>query len=91
MNWERFGRVVLVLVLFAVLASYLRPVTGLLHAWQDSKSSQQTLVDLQAENAQLQREVAADSTDAVIVREARRLGYIRTGERPFVVDGLPSD
>ena len=89
-NWERFGRVILVIVLFAVLASYLRPVTGLLHAWQDSKSSKETLTQLQDENAQLQREAAADSTNAVLIREARKLGYVRTGERAFVVDGLPS-
>jgi cell division protein FtsB len=85
------GRVVLVLVIFAVLASYLRPVAGLVEAWQDSKSSQERLAELQVENAQLKREAAADSTDAVIVREARRLGYVRTGERAFVVDGLPSE
>lgn len=90
-NWERLGRVALVLVLFAVFASYLRPVTGLVNAWQDSKASEERLAQLQEEHAQLQRESAADSTDAVIVREARRLGFIRTGERPFVVDGLPSE
>jgi hypothetical protein len=90
-NWERVGRVALVLVLFAVLASYLRPVTGLVGSWQDSKASEERLAQLQREHAQLQRESAADSTDAVIVREARRLGFVRTGERPFVVDRLPSE
>jgi cell division protein FtsB len=85
------GRVVLVIVLFAVMASYLNPVIGFVHAWQDSKSSKQQLLDLQRENAELHREATADSTDAVIVREARRLGMVRTGERAFVVRNLPSD
>lgn len=90
-NWDRFGRVVLVIVLFAVLASYLNPLIGFVHAWQDSKSSKQQLLELQQENVDLHRQAAADSSDAVIVREARRLGMVRTGERAFVVRGLPSD
>ncbi|MFN2612287.1 MAG: hypothetical protein ABR536_02830 [Solirubrobacterales bacterium] len=88
-NWDRFGRVVLVVVLFAVLASYLNPVIGFVHAWQDSKTSKERLLELQQESAALHRQAAAESTDAVIIREARRLGMVRTGERAFVVHGLP--
>ena len=77
--------------IFAVLVSYLRPLSGLWHAWQDSKSSQQTLAELQQENADLKQQTANDSTNAVVIREARRQGYIRTGERAFDVDHLPSN
>lgn len=80
---------VLVIVLFAVLASYLNPVIGFVHAWQEAKTSKERLLELQQQNADLHREAAADSTDAVIVREARRLGMVRTGERAFVVRNLP--
>ncbi len=79
----------LTLVIFAVLASYLNPAIGFYHAWQDSKTSKQRLLELQGENAALQRQAAEDSTDAVMVREGRRLGMVRTGERAFVVRNLP--
>ena len=84
-NWDRFGRVALVIVLFAVMASYLNPVVNFIHAWSDSKSTKQHLVELRQENLQLQRQAATDSSDAVLVREARRLGMVRPGERAYVV------
>jgi cell division protein FtsB len=88
-NWERFGRVALVFVLFAVLASYLNPVVNFIHAWSDSKSTKQHLVELRQENQQLQRQAANDSSDAVLVREARRLGMVRIGERAWAIKHLP--
>jgi cell division protein FtsB len=88
-NWERFGRVALVFVLFAVLASYLNPVVNFIHAWSDSKSTKQHLVELRQENLQLQRQAANDSSDAVLVREARRLGMVRVGERAWAIKHLP--
>jgi cell division protein FtsB len=88
-NWDRFGRVVLVLVLLAVLASYLNPIVNFVHAWKDSKTTKAKLVDLAKENAGLRAKAAEDSTDAVLVREARKLGLVRPGERAYVVHRLP--
>ena len=88
-NWDRLGRVVLVVVLFAILASYLNPLVNFIHAWRDSKSSRQTLIELSRENAQLKARAAEDSSDAVMVREARKLGMVRPGERAYVVHNLP--
>jgi cell division protein FtsB len=88
-NWDRLGRVALVIVLFAVAFSYLNPAVNLFHAWQDSKSAKQHLIELRQENQQLQSQAATDSSDAVLVREARRLGMIRPGERAWTVKNLP--
>jgi cell division protein FtsB len=88
-NWDRFGRVALVIVLFAVLVSYLNPVVNFIHAWSDSKSTKEHLVELRQENQQLQRQAANDSSDAVLVREARRLGMVRPGERAWAIKHLP--
>ncbi len=88
-NWERFGRVALVLVVFAVLVSYLNPVVNLVHAWQGSKSTKEHLAELRQENQELRRQAAEDSSDAVLVREARRLGMIRPGERAWAIKHLP--
>jgi cell division protein FtsB len=88
-NWDRFGRVALVIVLFAVLVSYLNPVVNFIHAWSDSKSTKEHLVELRQENLQLQHQAATDSSDAVLVREARRLGMVRPGERAWAIKHLP--
>ena len=88
-NWDRFGRVALVLVLFGILVSYLNPVVNFFHAWHDSKSTKVHLAELRQENLQLQRQAAEDSSDAVLVREARRLGMIRPGERAWAVKNMP--
>ena len=88
-NWDRLGRVILVLVLFAVLASYLNPVVNFIDAWRDSKATKQELVELANEHNALQKQAAEDSTDAVLVREARRLGMVRPGERAYVIHNLP--
>ena len=88
-NWDRFGRVALVIVLFGVLFSYLNPVVNFIHAWSDSKSTKQHLVELRQENLQLQHQAASDSSDAVLVREARRLGMVRPGERAWAIKHLP--
>jgi len=88
-NWDRFGRVALVIVLFVILASYLNPVVNFIHAWQGSKSTKEHLAELRQENQELQRQAAEDSSDAVLVREARRLGMIRPGERAWAIKKLP--
>lgn len=88
-NWDRLGRVALVVVLFAVLASYLNPVVNFIDAWRDSKSSKQQLQDLARENSELRARAAGDETDAVMVREARKLGMVRPGERSYVIHNLP--
>jgi cell division protein FtsB len=88
-NWDRFGRVVLVIVLFAIFASYLNPVVNLLHAWNGSKQTKVHLEELRQENLQLQRQAATDSSDAVLLREARKLGMVRPGEKAYVIRNLP--
>lgn len=88
-NWDRFGRVVLTVVLFAILASYLNPVVNFIHAWRDSKSTKQHLVELRQENLQLERQAATDSSDAVLLREARKLGMVRPGEHAYSIRNLP--
>jgi cell division protein FtsB len=88
-DWDRFGRVVLVIVLFLVLLSYLDPLLGLFHTWRDSRSEQQRLVELKRENAELKRRSAGLDDPRVLEEEARRQGMVRVGERSYVISGLP--
>ena len=84
-RWDRIGRIALVIVLFGVAVSYLNPAMNLFHAWQDSRTSKERLVELKAENEQLRQQLSEASNPAVVEREARRLGMARYSERSYVV------
>jgi len=87
-HWDRFGRVVLVLVLFAVLASYVGPSLHVFESWREAKSADARLAELKRENAELTRKANALETDAAVMAEARKLGLVAVGEQPYVVDGV---
>jgi cell division protein FtsB len=90
-RWDRLGRIVLVLVLFGVLVSYLNPLVNLLQAWQGSKSSDAQLAQLKQEKTELTNRLREDSSPAALEREARRLGMVKSGEHAYIVHGLGSD
>ena len=67
---------------------YYRP----LHTYADTRH---TLVErsgqvqnLRAEKRKLERKLADSAGDAALVREARRLGLVKPGERLFIVKGI---
>ena len=67
---------------------YYRP----LHTYVDTRH---TLVErsgqvqnLRAEKRQLERKLADTASDSALVREARRLGLVKPGERLFIVKGI---
>ena len=75
----------LVLVLAAILASYIGPLLSLVGAWQDRRSAAAELATLRHENASLRaRANALEGPDAAD-RAARRLGMVAPGERAFVI------
>ena len=78
----------LVLVLFGVMVSYLNPVVNLFDAWRDSKVGEETLVELQRENASLLSQVDRAEDPLTMEREARKLGMVKPGEQAYVIDGL---
>lgn len=87
-RWDKVGRVVLVLVLFAVLASYVSPAINFLDAWRDSRSEQANLAELRRENVQLRERIATLGGPDAAERGARKLGMVALGEGSYVVDGL---
>lgn len=90
-RWDRVGRVALLLLLAGVLALYVRPGIAYFGAWQESKDRRADIIRLEQENRRLQARRAALRDPQVIEAEARRLGMVRPGERPYVVDGLPAE
>jgi cell division protein FtsB len=84
-RWDKLGRVVLVIVLFAVLASYVSPAVNFVDAWRDSRAERTQLQDLQREYAELRSRAATlDGPDAA-ERAARQLGMVAPGERSYVI------
>lgn len=87
-RWDRLGRVALVLVVFAVLVSYISPTLNVFETWRESNSAQARLGELKAENGGLKRQAAALEQPAAETAEARKLGLVGPGEQAYVVDGL---
>lgn len=82
------GRIALVLVLFAVLASYVGPIGNLVGTWRGAGAAEERLAELKRENQQLERRAAELKTSAAAIREARKLGLVGEGEQAYVVKGL---
>ena len=87
-HWDRVGRTALVLVIFIVCLSYLRPGIDFLQSYRDTTAAKQDLRELQAENRALHNKVQAADDEAMLEREARRQGMVVPGERPYVIHGV---
>jgi cell division protein FtsB len=87
-QWDRVGRIALVLVFFAVLASYIKPTINLISTWREANAAEQQLNELQAENAKLERRAELLKTPAAAMAEARKLGMVGPGEQAYKISGL---
>lgn len=87
-DWERLGRIALVIVFCLVLAWYVSPVLNFVGAWKDSRTQGAQLQELKQENAELKARAATIDSPAAAERGARRLGMVAQGEQPYVVRGL---
>ena len=77
-QWDKVGRVALVLVLFAILFD----------AWRNARSEHAALTELRAEHAKLQQRIATLGGRDAAEREARKQGMTLPGEAPYVIRGL---
>jgi len=80
--------VILVLVMFAVLASYVKPAIGFFDAWRGANDERAQLHQLSVEHTQLVKRAASLKNPATAAEQARRLGMIVSGERSYVVKSL---
>jgi cell division protein FtsB len=87
-QWDRVGRIALVLVLAAILASYVKPALNFFDAWRDSKTEHASLAQLTKENQQLKQRVTQIQGPDAAERAARKLGMVAAGEGSYVVRGL---
>jgi cell division protein FtsB len=69
---------------------YYSPLTSYLDTRSDVESRRAEVSQLTAERAELERRLARSTSIAALRREARRIGYVRPGERLFIVKGIPA-
>jgi cell division protein FtsB len=73
------------LLLVAILVGYVQPLRSYRDARAEVSGSRADVGRLEAETARLEERLARTETDDFVVREARRLGLVRPGERLFIV------
>lgn len=77
------------LVVFAVVAGlYVQQALAYFSVRGQADQQQAIVQRLQRQNAQLEREQRSLQNPATIQRDARVLGMVRPGERPYVITGL---
>ena len=88
-RWDRLGRIALLAVLAGVVLLYVGPAHSYWQTWRESRARNAELSRLDVEHDRLLARRRALREPASLMREARRLGMVRRGERAFVVQDLP--
>jgi cell division protein FtsB len=81
--------VTLLLVLAAVVGLYIQQGVSLFSVKTQADQQRAIVQRLVTQNKQLDRQQQALNNPATIRADARALGMVMTGERPYVVTGLP--
>jgi cell division protein FtsB len=88
-RWDRVSRVALLVVLVVLVYLYAGPARSYWATWREARHRSTEVAVLKRENARLRARRAALRGTSALEREARRLGMVRPGERPYVVQHLP--
>jgi cell division protein FtsB len=67
---------------------YWKPTHTYLHAKHELQARKAEVQSLQAEKARLEKRISEAGAGTQLVREARRLGLVKPGERLFIVRGI---
>jgi cell division protein FtsB len=81
-RWIAVGALVLVALL------YYRPLKAYLDAHGELAQKETQVQVLKAERARLEHRLGASTSLDTLGREARALGYVKPGERLFIVKGI---
>jgi cell division protein FtsB len=90
-RWDRLGRIAMGGVLVALAYLYLSAGVHMFSTWRQSHRDNATVATMEREYKTLSRQHESLGKQATFEAEARRLGMIKKGERPYVVSGLPND
>ncbi len=67
---------------------YWRPISTYLGTRSELSTRKAEVVVLRAEKARLEQQLARRTSTTALGREARRIGYVKPGERLFIVKGI---
>ena len=81
-RWLAVGALVLIALL------YYRPIKAYIDAQGQLGQGKQIVQKLRAEKTRLERQLGSSNSIATLAREARALGYVRPGERLYIVRGI---
>ena len=75
----------------AVVSVYLyyQPLASYFHTRDELSDQRAEVAVLRSAKERLERRLAVSSTVESTRQEARRIGYVRQGERLFIVKGIP--
>jgi cell division protein FtsB len=85
-QWQKVSRLALLFTLFVIVLLYIRPVAHWVQQRSTAAHSKADLRDLQRERDRLEARLRQLSGTGAIEREARKMGMVRRGERPYVFD-----
>src|SRR4051794_6389292 len=85
-QWHRVGRLALLFTLFVIVLLYIRPVSHWLQQRSTAAHSQADLRDLQREHDRLSSRLKQLTGPGAVEHEARKMGMVRQGEKPYVIE-----
>ena len=89
-RWDRIGRIALLIVLVVAAGLYLQHTVEYFVAHSTADAQRAIVYKLARRNAALRAQQRALQQPETIERYARALGMVKSGERPYVILGLPS-
>jgi cell division protein FtsB len=87
-RWDRVGRIGLLVVLAVVAGLYIQDALSYLSTRAQADHQLSIVRQLAADNKALERRQQELNDPATIQQDARALGMVRPGERPYVITGL---
>lgn len=88
-RWDRVSRVALLVVLLVLVYLYAGPARSYWDTVQQAKQRRAEVAALKRENDRLRARRDALRSPGALEREARRLGMVKPGERPYIIENLP--
>jgi cell division protein FtsB len=88
-RWDRVSRVALLVVLLVLVYLYAGPARSYWDTLREARHRSAEVAALKRENDRLRARREALRGPTALEREARRLGMVRPGERPYLVEHLP--
>lgn len=80
-----------IVVVFAIGVAYVQPIRAYFDTRDEVSSARAERTALLRKQGELRHRLELAGTDEFMEREARKLGFVRPGERLFVVQGLDDD